>query len=210
MHRIVPMGNSYGYDLLALVRRLGTLRIRAPNDRLTLAFGACRSRMHSIGVGFSGHPSHHDRIPRSMCIADSDICSSHDSFGTYRRKCTGAPWLHGTWNRCGSDTRSCCESVQTRRILCHTLGNPRILSHVQQSHSKRRPCFDLNFPSAFLSYAFLTAAAATDPADGLPAVFRDPADGLSAAFLRPRCWTPDGRTGRAQAMSTASSGILSF
>jgi hypothetical protein len=56
MHRIVPMGNSYGYDLLVLVRlgydllvlvRLGTLRICTPNNRLTLAFGACWSRMHS-------------------------------------------------------------------------------------------------------------------------------------------------------------------
>ena len=49
----------------------------------------------------------------------------------------------------------------------------------------------LSFP-----YAFLTAAAVTDPADDLPAVSRDPADGLSAAFLRPRCWTPDGRARR--------------
>ena len=55
----------------------------------------------------------------------------------------------------------------------------------------------LNFPFLML---FLTAAAVTDPADDLPAVFRDPADGLSAAFLRPRCWTPNGRTGREQAM----------
>ena len=45
-------------------------------------------------------------------------------------------------------------------------------------------------------YALLNAAAATDPADGLPAAFRDPADGLSAAFMRPRYWTPNGRTGR--------------
>jgi hypothetical protein len=101
---------------------------------------------------------------------------------------------HGTWNKCASDTRSCCESAQTRRIPCNTLGNPLILSHVQQSHSKRRPCFEFNFP--FLS--FLTAAAVTDPADNLPAIFRDPADGLSAAFLRPRCWAPDGRTRRGQ------------
>ena len=49
----------------------------------------------------------------------------------------------------------------------------------------------LSFP-----YALLNAAAVTDPADGLPAAFRDPADGLSAAFMRPRCWTPNGRTGR--------------
>ena len=47
MHRIVPMGNSYGYDLSVLVR-LGTLRICAPSNRLTVAFGACWSRMHSI------------------------------------------------------------------------------------------------------------------------------------------------------------------
>ena len=54
--------------------------------------------------------------------------------------------------------------------------------------------------STFPSLSFLTAAAVTDPADDLPAVSRDPADGLSAAFLRPRCWTPDGQTERAQAM----------
>ncbi len=64
------------------------------------------------------------------------------------------PWraicpVHGTWNKCASDTRSCCESVQTRRIPCNTLGNPRILSHVRQSHSKRRP-FELNFPFLML------------------------------------------------------------
>ena len=83
-----------------------------------------------------------------MCIADSDTCSSHDSFGTYRRKCTGVPYvrLFGTWYRRDSDTRSCFDSVQMRRIPCNTLGNFRILSHVQQSHSKRRPYFDLNFP----------------------------------------------------------------
>ncbi len=52
--------------------------------------------------------------------------------------------------------------------------------------------------STFLSLSFLTAAAVTDPADDLPAVSRDPADGLSAASLRPRCWTPDGRTWREQ------------
>ena len=52
--------------------------------------------------------------------------------------------------------------------------------------------------SIFLSLSFLTAAAVTDPADDLPAVSRDPADGLSAAFLRPRCWTPDGKTWREQ------------
>ena len=125
------------------------------------------------------------RNPRNMCIAATDVCSSHDLFGTYRKTCTGPPYvrLHGTWYRCGSDTRSCCESVQTRRIPCNTLGIPCIPPHVRQSHSKCTPCFDLNFP--FLSFAY--AAAVTDPADGLPAVFRDPADGLSAAFLRPRC-----------------------
>ena len=52
----------------------------------------------------------------------------------------------------------------------------------------------LSFPMLFLLQRV------TDPADDLPAVFRDPADGLSAAFLRPRCWTPDGQTERAQAM----------
>jgi hypothetical protein len=54
----------------------------------------------------------------------------------------------------------------------------------------------LSFP-----YAFLTAAAVTDPADDLPAVFRDPADGLPAAFLRPRCWTPDGLARRGKGCS---------
>jgi hypothetical protein len=80
------------------------------------------------------------------------MCSSCDLFGTYRRKCTGAPYvrLHGTWNKCGSDTRSCCESVQTRRIPCNTLGNSRILSHVRKSHSKRTPFFELNFPFRML------------------------------------------------------------
>jgi hypothetical protein len=28
-----------------------------------------------------------------MRIADSDICSSHDLFGTYRRKCTGVRYV---------------------------------------------------------------------------------------------------------------------
>ena len=90
MHRIVPMGNSYGYDLLVLVR-LGTLRICAPNSRLTLAFGACWSRMHSTKAwAFQDIALHHDRTLRNMRIADSDIFSSHDLFGTYRRKCTDA------------------------------------------------------------------------------------------------------------------------
>jgi len=75
MHRIVPMGNSYGYDLLVLVR-LGTLRICAPNNRLTLAFGACWSRMHSTKAwAFQDIASHHDRIPRNMRIANSDMFS---------------------------------------------------------------------------------------------------------------------------------------
>lgn len=110
MHRIVPMGNSYGYDLLVLVR-LGTLRICAPNNRLTLAFGACWSRMHSTKAwAFQDIASHHDRIPRIMRIADSDICSSHDLFGTYRRKRTGVRYA---WQlvRDGSDTRSCSGTV---------------------------------------------------------------------------------------------------
>ena len=71
-------------------------------------------------------------------------------------------------------------------VSCHM----RIRTTVITNHA-----FDLNFP-----FVMLTAAAVTDPADDLPAVFRDPADGLSAAFLRPRCWTPDGETERAQAM----------
>jgi hypothetical protein len=131
-----------------------------------------------------------------MCIADSDTYSSRDLFGPCRRKYTDAPYVRwpGTWYRRGSDTRSSCGCVLARRIPCNTLGNPCILSHVRHCHSNRRPCFDLNFP--FL--IFLTAAAVTDPADDLPAVSRDPADGLSAAFLRPRCWTPDGRTWREQ------------
>ena len=58
--------------------------------------------------------------------------------------------------------------------------------------------------STFLPYAFLTAAAVTDPADDLPAVSRDPADGLSAAFLRPRCWTPNGTDGAREAMDRRS------
>jgi hypothetical protein len=54
---------------LVLVR-LGTLRICAPNNRLTLAFGACWSRMHStLAWAFQDIASHHDRTPRSMCIA---------------------------------------------------------------------------------------------------------------------------------------------
>jgi hypothetical protein len=98
MHRIVPMGNSYGYDLLVLVR-LGTLRISScPSNlnRLTVAFGACWSRMHSIlAWAFQDIASHHDRILRNMRIADSDTCSSRasDSFGTYRRKYTDAPYV---------------------------------------------------------------------------------------------------------------------
>ena len=148
------MGSSYGYDPLVLVR-LGTLRICAPNNRLTLAFGAYWSRMHSTKAwAFQDIASHHDRIPRNMRIADSDTCSSRDSFGTFRRKYTGVPYvrLHGTWNRCGSDTRSSCGCVLTCCIPCNTLGNPRIPSHVRQSHSKRRPCFDLNFPFLIFSY----------------------------------------------------------
>ncbi len=95
----------------------------------------------------------------------------------------------------------------TRRIPCNTLGNSRVLSHVRQSHSKRTPFFELNFP--FICFAY--AAAVTDPADGLPAAFRDPADGLSAAFLRLRCWTPNGRTGREQRLDDRQySDILFF
>ncbi len=91
--RIVPMGNSYGYDLLVLVR-LGTLRICAPNSRLTLAFGACWSRMHSTKAwAFQDIALHHDRTLRNMRIADSDNCYSHDSFGTYRRKCSGVRYV---------------------------------------------------------------------------------------------------------------------
>ena len=93
MHRIVPMGSSYGYDLLVLVR-LGTLRICAPNNRLTLAFGACWSRMHSTKAwAFQDIALHHDRTLRNMRIADSDTCSSHDLFGTYRRKYTGVRYV---------------------------------------------------------------------------------------------------------------------
>ena len=91
-------------------------------------------------------------------------------------------------------TRVRVARVSRRDAYCAILWAILDLSHVQQSHSKRRPCFEFNFP--FLS--FLTAAAVTDPADNLPAIFRDPADGLSAAFLRPRCWAPDGRTRRGQ------------
>ena len=137
-----------------------------------------------------------------MRIADSDICSSHDLFGTYRRKRTGVRYVRepgnwsetvrtrvrvpalscrgtyraacvlrviclariaesaltpyvrwpGTWYRRDSDTRSSCGCVLTCCISCNTLGNPRIPSHVRQSHSKRRPCFDLNFPFLIFSY----------------------------------------------------------
>ena len=66
-------------------------------------------------------------------------------------------------------------------VSCHMCSR----ATVSADHTRSQ----LSFP-----YAFLTAAAVTDPADDLPAVSRDPADGLSAAFLRPRCWTPDGRT----------------
>ena len=80
-----------------------------------------------------------------MRIADSDTCSSHGSFDTYRRKCTGALYvrLFGTWYRRDSDTRSCCESVQTRRIPYSSSGSSCILSHAknkcpnQQSHIAR-------------------------------------------------------------------------
>ncbi len=69
MHRIVPMGSSYGYDLLVLVR-LGTLHICAPNNRLTVAFGACWSRMHSTKAwAFEDIASHHDRTPRILICA---------------------------------------------------------------------------------------------------------------------------------------------
>ena len=146
------MGSSYGYDLLVLVR-LGTLRICAPNNRLTAAFGACWSRMHSIlAWAFQDIASHHDRIPRNMRIADSDTCSSRDLFGTYRRKYTDAPYVQwpGTWYRRGSDTRSCCDGVLTCCIPCNSLGNPCIPSHVRHCHSKRRPWFYLNFPFLML------------------------------------------------------------
>ena len=148
------MGNSYGYDL-SVRGRPGTLRICAPNSRLTVAFGACWSRMHSTKAwAFQDIASHRDRTPRNMRIANSDMFSSHDLFGTYRRKCTGAPYvrLHGTWNRRDSDMRSSCGCVLARRIPCNTLGNPRILSHVPHCHSNRRPCFDLNFPFLIFSY----------------------------------------------------------
>ncbi len=167
--------------------------------------------MHSAKAwAFQDIVSHHDRTPRNKCIADSDTCSSHDAFGTCRRKCTGALYvrLFGIWYRRDSDTRSSCDGVLTCCIPCNSLGSPCIRSHVRHCHSKRRPCFDLNFP--FLS--FLTAAAVTDPADDLPAVSRDPADGLSAAFLRPRCWTPDGRTWREHgiAMGQAANSVVCF
>jgi hypothetical protein len=65
-----------------------------------------------------------------------------------------APYVRwpGTWYRRDSDTRSSCGCVLTCCIPCNTLGNPRIPSHVRQSHSKRRPCFDLNFPFLIFSY----------------------------------------------------------
>jgi hypothetical protein len=95
---------------------------------------------------------HHGRTPRNMCIADADICSPHELFGTYRRKCTGLKYvrLHGTWYRRDSGTQSSCGCALMRRIPCNSFGNPFVPSHVRQSHSKRRPCFDLNFPFLML------------------------------------------------------------
>ncbi len=139
--------------------------ICAPNNRLTVEFGAYWSRMpvhkkhyHSRRGLFRTFLCniHHGRTPRNMCIADADmaldICSPHELFGTYRRKCTGLRYvrLHGTWHRRDSDTQSSCGCVLMRRIPCSSLGNPFIPSHVRQSHSKRRPCFDLNFPFLML------------------------------------------------------------
>ena len=154
MHRIVPMGNSYGYDLSVRVR-LGTWRICAASNRLTLAFGACWSRMHSTKAwAFQDIASHRDRTPRNMCIADSDTCSSHDSFDTYRRKCIGVRYVRWpcTWYRRGSDMRSSCGCVLARRIRCNSLCSPCIPSRARQSHSKRRPCFEFNFPFLIFSY----------------------------------------------------------
>ena len=45
-------------------------------------------------MAFQDISSHHDRIPRNVCIADSDIYSSRDLFGTYRRK-TDTPYMSG-------------------------------------------------------------------------------------------------------------------
>ena len=148
------MGNSHGYDLSVLVRR-GTLRICAPSNRLTLAFGACWSRMHSTKAWASQDiASHHDRIPRNMRIADSDTCSSHDSFGTYRRKCISVRYVRwpGTWYRRGWDMRSSCACVLTCCIPCNSLGNPYIPSHAHQNHSDHKPCFrsQLSFLMLFL------------------------------------------------------------
>ena len=92
------------------------------------------------------------KVPRNMRIVTLLIVLCMIRLARTAESATGAPYvrLHGTWNKCGSDTRSCCESVQTRRIPCNTLGNPRIPSHAHQSHSKRRPWFDLNFPFLML------------------------------------------------------------
>ena len=151
------MGNSYGYDLSVLVR-LGTLRICAPSNRLTLAFGACWSRMHGTKAWASQDiASHHDRIPRNMRIADSDTCSSHDSFGTYRRKCTGAPYVRlqccmafgtnavRTRVRVARVSRRDAYRAVFRAVLvsCHM----RIRTTVITNHA-----FDLNFPSLCFSY----------------------------------------------------------
>ena len=57
--------------------------------------------------------------------------------------------LSSNWAAASPVTESAC--VQTQRIPCNTLGIPCIPSHVRQSHSKRRPCFDLNFPFLMLS-----------------------------------------------------------
>ena len=125
MTRIVLVGNAYGCGLL--VRgRLGTSRICAQDNRTTLAFDACRNRMHStLAWAFRDTASPRVRIPRNTHTADAGICSWHDSLGMYRRKCIDAHYdrLHGTWYRRGSDTRSCFGRVLTRRIPCNTLGN---------------------------------------------------------------------------------------
>ena len=76
------------------------------------------------------------------------MCSCRDSFGTYRRKYTDAPYVRwpGTSYRRGSDTRSSCGCVLTCCIPCNTLGSPCILSHVRHCHRNRRPCFDVPRP----------------------------------------------------------------
>jgi hypothetical protein len=105
----VAAGNSYDYGLLVRVR-LGTLRICVANHRMTLrlvrAGAACVARKRGLFWTPLLFTTVFARIPRNMRIAAPDLCSWHDSLGTYRRKCTGVPYVRvdDTWYIRGSDT----------------------------------------------------------------------------------------------------------